>query len=77
LVRYIVIIGWETCDLQLTCNWFNKNIKKMNYETFKSKIKYWISMKTIYLFSQKKIEFLKNCNLKIYVINVKDAKVTQ
>ncbi len=34
-------------------------------------------MKTIYLFSQKKIEFLKNCNLKIYVINVKDAKVTQ
>jgi hypothetical protein len=23
---YIMIVDWKTCDLWLTCNWFNQNI---------------------------------------------------
>jgi hypothetical protein len=29
VVWYLLIIGQKTCDLWLTCNWFNQNINSL------------------------------------------------
>jgi hypothetical protein len=34
---YIVIIGWETYDLWLTCDWFNQKNKALNNLKFEIK----------------------------------------
>jgi len=39
LVGYIMIVGWETCDLSLTCNWFNQNIKSLSNVEFEIKVR--------------------------------------
>jgi hypothetical protein len=37
LMCYIVIIGWKTCNLSLTCNWFNQNIKSLSDKVWNQK----------------------------------------
>jgi hypothetical protein len=36
-MRYIMIVGWKTCDLQLTFNWLNQNIKSLSNVKFQIK----------------------------------------
>jgi len=37
LMWYKMIVGWKTCDLWLTCNWFNQNIKSLSNVKFEIK----------------------------------------
>jgi len=54
---YIIIVGWETCDLQLTCNWFNQNIKSFNNVNFYIKS---LILSIVFLFSSCKISMATN-----------------
>ncbi len=42
LVWYILIVGWKTCNLWLTCYWFNQIVKPLKNVEFKElKSRFW------------------------------------
>jgi hypothetical protein len=47
LVWYLAIVGWETCDLWLTYNWFNQFIKYLCNINFETKVNFWTCLNYI------------------------------